>query len=340
MIGTNQGDVMKGESRGLVFRQLISRGTLSLVGMCLLVTAVGCSSRLHTTVMSETQAPRNMAQAEVPPSPVDVAETAPPAKETSTGSLTVDIPVEEPARPTIRSSAAPDIFAATRSEEFEPPKAPAPPAPVVGEPDLTPSSAVSEAPQAAGISPLVIEPEKPALPTIRGPLIEEVVPPQDLVAKVEPEQVQELSATQVPEEPQGESPEMSPPPVEVAKVIPPTPETVEKILQPLKDVFFDYDRFAIRPDAAKVLKDNASNLIAGLSDKSLVIEGHCDERGTSSYNMVLGERRANAVKEFLIHLGVKRDKLKVVSYGKERPFCTEQTPECWQENRRGHFVVK
>ena len=203
---------------------------------------------------------------------------------------------------------------------------PVPSAPVVTKPAQPP--AVPEAPQAMGIAPIVIEPEMPALPTIRGPLSEEVVP------------FQEFPTAQAPEEPKGESPEMSPPPMEVAKVIPPSPETVEKILEPLKDVFFDYDRFAIRPDAARVLKDNASNLIASLSDKSLVIEGHCDERGTSSYNMVLGERRANAVKEYLIHLGVQRDKLKVVSYGKERPFCTDQTQECWQENRRGHFVLK
>jgi peptidoglycan-associated lipoprotein len=71
-----------------------------------------------------------------------------------------------------------------------------------------------------------------------------------------------------------------------------------------------------------------------------VIEGHCDERGTESYNMVLGERRANAVKEFLVDLGVPGDKLEVMSYGKEKPFCSDQNEQCWQENRRGHFVLR
>ncbi len=329
---------MKGVFMHLVFRKLMNSGKFSLFGMCLMATLVGCSSRLHTTVMSETQEPRKMAKAEVPPSPVEAVETVPPKIELSKGILPIDIPVEEPARPTIRPSAPADIFAAPRSEILKPQVSPIPVAPVVAEPDQPP--AVPEAPQAMEISPIVIEPEMPALPTIRGPLSEEVVPSPEMLAEVEPEHVQELLPAQSPEEPKGESPEMSPPPMEVAKVIPPSPETVETILQPLKDVFFDYDRFAIRPDAARVLKDNVSNLIASLSDKSLVIEGHCDERGTSSYNMVLGERRANAVKEYLIHLGVQRDKLKAVSYGKERPFCTDQTQECWQENRRGHFVLK
>jgi peptidoglycan-associated lipoprotein len=88
------------------------------------------------------------------------------------------------------------------------------------------------------------------------------------------------------------------------------------------------------------LQENAKVLVAGLSDKSIVIEGHSDERGTESYNMVLGERRASAVKEFLVHLGVSKDKIQVVSYGKEKPFCAGQNEQCWQENRRGHFVLR
>ncbi|MGD9850181.1 MAG: OmpA family protein [Nitrospirales bacterium] len=327
----------------------MNSGKCSIIGFGFLVIIVGCSSRLHTTVMSETHEPRTMAKAELPLSPVGAVETVPSNVEPPKGIPPMDIPVEEPARPTLRHSEPADIFAAPRTGIIEPQQSAIPVIPVLTEPEpsLSPDKiepavpiAVPETPQPVGIPPIVMEPEMPALPTIREPFREEVVPPQELIAKVEPEQMQEVAPVQTPEEPQGESSERTPPPVEVAKVIPASPESVETILQPLKDVFFDYDRFAIRPDAASVLKDNVSSLVASLSDKNLVIEGHCDERGTSSYNMVLGERRANAVKEFLIHLGVQEDKLKIVSYGKERPFCTEQTQECWQENRRGHFVLK
>ena len=102
-----------------------------------------------------------------------------------------------------------------------------------------------------------------------------------------------------------------PEPVQMAKVVPTVPEPVEarreELLKALGDVYFDYDRFSIRNDAISVLKENAQALVAGLSDKNIVIEGHCDERGTESYNMVLGKRRASAVKEFLVDLGVPGD---------------------------------
>ena len=108
----------------------------------------------------------------------------------------------------------------------------------------------------------------------------------------------------------------------------------------LSDIYFDYDRFSIREDAALLLKSNAQLLSATLAEKAIVIEGHCDARGTQSYNMILGEARANAIKAFLEDLGISGEKLQVVSYGKDKPFCMEQTEECWQENRRGHFVIK
>ena len=133
-------------------------------------------------------------------------------------------------------------------------------------------------------------------------------------------------------------------PVQVAKVMPQEPEqveiTTETLKEALSDIYFDYDRFSIREDAAVFLKANAQLLTEELSEKSIVIEGHCDERGTQSYNMVLGEARANAAKTFLKDLGISSDKIQVVSYGKDKPFCMEQTEECWQENRRGHFVIK
>ena len=116
--------------------------------------------------------------------------------------------------------------------------------------------------------------------------------------------------------------------------------TTETLEEALSDIYFDYDRFSIREDAIPRLKANVQLLTSELAEKNIVIEGHCDERGTQSYNMVLGEARANAAKTFLENLGISADKLQVVSYGKDKPFCREQTEECWQENRRGHFVIK
>jgi peptidoglycan-associated lipoprotein len=71
----------------------------------------------------------------------------------------------------------------------------------------------------------------------------------------------------------------------------------------------------------------------------VLIEGHCDERGTAAYNLALGDRRANAAKEYLVSLGIDASRLRTVSYGKERPFCTESTESCWQKNRRAHLVI-
>jgi peptidoglycan-associated lipoprotein len=107
----------------------------------------------------------------------------------------------------------------------------------------------------------------------------------------------------------------------------------------LSDIYFDYDQFVLKPEARSALESNARLLQNGLTGP-VVIEGHCDERGTHAYNMVLGERRAQAVKRFLMDLGVAQDRITIVSYGKERPFCTEHSEACWQENRRAHFLPR
>lgn len=106
----------------------------------------------------------------------------------------------------------------------------------------------------------------------------------------------------------------------------------------LKDCFFDYDKADLRDDARAALAADAEWLKKYRSVQFL-IEGHCDERGTSEYNLALGDRRSNAAKEYLISLGVDASRIKTVSYGKERPFCTESTEDCWQKNRRGHFLA-
>jgi peptidoglycan-associated lipoprotein len=106
----------------------------------------------------------------------------------------------------------------------------------------------------------------------------------------------------------------------------------------LKDAFFDYDKADLRADARQSLATDASWLKKFPSTK-LLIEGHCDERGTDEYNLALGERRADAVREYLATMGVGSNRVQTVSYGKERPFCNQETESCWQENRRGHMVI-
>ena len=106
----------------------------------------------------------------------------------------------------------------------------------------------------------------------------------------------------------------------------------------LKDAFFDYDKSDLRDDARAALSSDAEWL-KRYRTVQFLIEGHCDERGTSEYNLSLGDRRANAAKEYLVSLGVDASRIKTVSYGKERPFCNQSTEDCWQQNRRGHFLV-
>ena len=110
----------------------------------------------------------------------------------------------------------------------------------------------------------------------------------------------------------------------------------------MQDAFFDYDSNQIRPDARDALAKDADALkkiFVDFPTASVIIEGHCDERGSAEYNLGLADQRASATKEYLTSLGVPAAKLKTVSYGKERPQCTEATEECYQKNRRAHFTA-
>jgi peptidoglycan-associated lipoprotein len=104
-----------------------------------------------------------------------------------------------------------------------------------------------------------------------------------------------------------------------------------------KDIHFDYNKYNIKPEYQQQLKKLADYLISNPGIK-LIIEGHCDERGTNEYNLALGDKRANAVKDFLISAGVSAERIETVSYGEERPICTEHNEDCWWKNRRAHFV--
>jgi peptidoglycan-associated lipoprotein len=125
-----------------------------------------------------------------------------------------------------------------------------------------------------------------------------------------------------------------PPPAPVAAA----PSMEELFAKEVKDAYFDYDKADIRPDARSALTETAG-FLKSYPQVKVMIEGHCDERGSTEYNLALGDRRAQAAKDFLVSLGVGSDRMQTVSYGKERPFCNEHAEACWQQNRRGHFVM-
>jgi len=156
-------------------------------------------------------------------------------------------------------------------------------------------------------------------------------------------------------------PKVVKPPEEVAKVAPPAEKKVQEEMvvakkpaevkeaevmeapmkeapSPLEDIFFAFNDYSLT-DAAKATLDKNAAWMKNNPDAKVRIEGNCDERGTNEYNMALGERRANSGKKYLIKLGIKESQLSTVSYGEEKPFCTEHSEECWAKNRRDHFVI-
>ena len=122
---------------------------------------------------------------------------------------------------------------------------------------------------------------------------------------------------------------------------PPAPKaSLSERISSLQDAYYDYDKSDIREDARATLTKDAEalkSIIQEFPSAVISVEGHCDERGSAEYNLGLGDRRATSAKDFLVQLGVPADKLKTISYGKERPVCTESNEECWQRNRRAHF---
>jgi peptidoglycan-associated lipoprotein len=113
----------------------------------------------------------------------------------------------------------------------------------------------------------------------------------------------------------------------------------ELFAQSVKDVFFDYDRYDVRPDADQTLRANVQ-FLSQHPNMRFTIEGHCDERGSTEYNLALGDNRANAAKQLLVQLGIGADRIRTISYGKEKPFCTESNEQCYQQNRRAHFAFQ
>ncbi|MBZ5620013.1 MAG: OmpA family protein [Acidobacteriia bacterium] len=117
---------------------------------------------------------------------------------------------------------------------------------------------------------------------------------------------------------------------------------IDQLLARIEDAYFDYNKHTLRPDAIKALEADSTELrdiLRDYPDYKLTIEGHCDERGSAEYNIVLGEARAEAAKSYLVQVGIPGQQLGVVSYGKEKPVCQEQDEACWQRNRRIHIVA-
>jgi peptidoglycan-associated lipoprotein len=119
-------------------------------------------------------------------------------------------------------------------------------------------------------------------------------------------------------------------------------DTLNSKLARLEDALFDFDQSTIRTDASTALKDDVGvirDILATYPNQKLLIEGHADERGSQEYNLALGDRRARSAEEFLASMGIPRNQLTVISYGKERPICSDESESCWQRNRRAHMTA-
>ena len=116
---------------------------------------------------------------------------------------------------------------------------------------------------------------------------------------------------------------------------------IQDLLDRIQDAYFDYDKHTIRPDAEVALKQDGQTLadiIRQYPDFKLTVEGYCDERGSEEYNLALGDARAKQTKEYLAGLGLPANQLRTISYGKERPVCSDHDEACWQRNRRAHIT--
>ena len=129
-----------------------------------------------------------------------------------------------------------------------------------------------------------------------------------------------------------------PQPVQQTQEAPPSLTDQQLFEQNIKDAYFDYDSYEVRPSDAATLQADAQFLNQHPNWK-ILIEGHCDDRGSTEYNMALGDSRSQSAKQALISAGVAANRINTVSFGKEKPFCTESNEQCWQENRRAHLVL-
>ena len=195
-------------------------------------------------------------------------------------------------------------------------------------------SVVSHGEEVAGIEETV--PEKGSVTASAPPVVDSAIP------QLEQEERKPTSPVLPSTKPVPMTPPAVPPSAKdsVAKEI--LSQSAEDTTLPwtLQDVFFDFDQMAIRRDAIPILEQNAKVLLKRYANREVLIQGHCDERGTEAYNFILGERRATGVKNYLVNLGVEASQLQVLSLGKSQPFCPQRTISCFRQNRRAHFVLK
>jgi peptidoglycan-associated lipoprotein len=130
----------------------------------------------------------------------------------------------------------------------------------------------------------------------------------------------------------------TPAPTTAAPTARPAPRDFAAVPE-LQDIYFDFDKYDIRPGDTRILDANAAWLKSN-PNHLVLIEGHADERGTNEYNLALGERRAKSTMNYLVSQGVQANRITIISYGEERPTCTEKSEGCWAKNRRSHFLVK
>jgi len=236
------------------------------------------------------------------------------ASQSSAGQEIAIIEVEPPPLPTIRGESAEESLESAESregiqrqsplgleEEFQTPSA----SPTALEPIAFSSTESDQAAQSSGSS----------VGELMGSPHVERVPENIVVAKVQPSGAIEEQLARIKE------------------------DELATATAGLQDVFFEFDSWKITEVGKDVLDTNA-NWLQEESAMNLLIEGHCDQRGTQAYNIVLGKKRAIAIREYLVQLGIEPIRLSVITYGKEKPFCTDQTEFCFKENRRGHILVQ
>ena len=329
--------------------------TLLVIGMGLLVTLSACENSKYAEVISAEDLWADGQTATVPDTGTQTERQAQSAQSDQTGGSFEEQSIDEE----LLGLSEPLVVAP------EPPPGPASPAGDASESDAeaTPSSPARVLPEGYSQAPRVERsPASDYVPTsppqvfrdarVREFRVSALDQPTKEIVQAEmptptPTPVSEGTEKTLPTGEPVAEPEM-----ELAKLEPsdfvseaPVPaleaSRVEtRVESELADVFFDFDQYAVQSRAIPVLEKNAELLKQTYQASSVLIEGHCDERGTGEYNLELGKRRAQAIKEYLVNLGIEESRIQIASYGKEKPFCAESTPSCWQNNRRGHFVQR
>lgn len=271
-----------------------------------------------------------------------IATPAPPAPTPPTVSaVPPTVPPSEEKSPTEVTAEAQEPQAAPESKVQEAESAPAPgltePQTAQGPPqegEAAPEVGAAPEPQTTETE---LRPEGPApgrglggAPGSEGQVKRaEAEPPAEAVAPPAP--IESMAPAPVAPGSVRPAPSAAPAPTTVAEA-PKAPEMT------VKDIFFEFDQAVIRDDAKKTLADNIEWLKANAGAKA-TIEGHCDERGSSEYNLALGERRARVARDFIVAAGIETNRISTISFGKERPFVLGHDESAWKWNRRGHFVL-